>query len=533
MIATQQQQQQQQAADATMLADALPIFINGCEKLASGLTKRTTVDDVKYAMLTVSDPHFAADQDMDAYGIFEQWQGNERLLDAKLKIYKLIRTWQSLPGQQLDQVKFVIKRKRVVHHHQHHHQQQQQHQQQEPKVARIAKLAAPLVASEPSQQTPCKQAPKSPQRFAFCTLSPATDKSWNVRQKSSYIQRELAAAARHRSPSSSNEECENTSRRYASIKRFNAAACKSSSVKKSALIELVNKQNDIIATQLTRIASLDEQHEQENQQQQQTVANKKSSTSSFINKCLSIGKQRLNRCKSNDVCRYKRIDADESSNMEQMDARDVSAAIGFEPSTEFETIEYARLCADYVKADARLSGQLRRADHLQAELRATRKLARSEDKARLQHAELSELDGELARFDDIISLKTKFIESLESELKRLELHQTETADNEMSVPATLPRSLAHTPSSATSSTSSTSSVFTSVSAISESQASKYNYKQSQAQHAVSALRMDTFASANVSSNSSSSSAGGDNESDTGISSANSDDLSNSHLETLV
>ena len=71
-----------------LLVEKLPIVINGNEKYASGLTKRTTVDDVKYAMLSVSEPSFQIEH-LDDYALFEKWQGNERILDGKIKIYKL------------------------------------------------------------------------------------------------------------------------------------------------------------------------------------------------------------------------------------------------------------------------------------------------------------------------------------------------------------------------------------------------------------------------------------------------------------
>ena len=95
------------------LVETLPISVNGREKVASGLTKRTTIDDIIFAMLSVSDSKFTRDNLVD-YAIFEKWQGNERMLDGKLKIYKIIRLWQSLPGDQLNQVKFTIKKRKFA-----------------------------------------------------------------------------------------------------------------------------------------------------------------------------------------------------------------------------------------------------------------------------------------------------------------------------------------------------------------------------------------------------------------------------------
>ena len=88
----------------------LPVFVNGKEKQATGLTKKTTVDDLKFAILSVSDSKFNSET-LEDFGVFEQWQGNERILDGKIKVYKLLRVWQSLPGDQLSQVKFVIKKR--------------------------------------------------------------------------------------------------------------------------------------------------------------------------------------------------------------------------------------------------------------------------------------------------------------------------------------------------------------------------------------------------------------------------------------
>ena len=148
----------------TFGVDKLPIHINGFEKYATGLTKRTTVDDVKFAMLSVSDSKFNPDM-LEEFGIFESWQGNERLLDGKIKIYKLIRLWQSLPGDQLSQVKFMIK-KRKSQSHQH--------------TAQMAKVQK-LTCRDPNSIEQSNQRAKTPvsKRFAFCTLSPAMQKTWN------------------------------------------------------------------------------------------------------------------------------------------------------------------------------------------------------------------------------------------------------------------------------------------------------------------------------------------------------------------
>ena len=68
--------------------DQIKIVVNGTEKLATGLTKDTTVDDIKFAMLYSTIPKFKAEM-LNQYGLFEQWQSNERLLDSNVKIYKI------------------------------------------------------------------------------------------------------------------------------------------------------------------------------------------------------------------------------------------------------------------------------------------------------------------------------------------------------------------------------------------------------------------------------------------------------------
>lgn len=91
--------------------DKIPIRVNGVDRFASGLSKTTTIEEIKYAMLSVSEPDFRPEENA-AYGLFEKWHGHERLLDNKSKIYKVINFWKSLPGDQLSQVKFIIKKKK-------------------------------------------------------------------------------------------------------------------------------------------------------------------------------------------------------------------------------------------------------------------------------------------------------------------------------------------------------------------------------------------------------------------------------------
>ena len=193
----------------------IKIVVNGSEKLATGLTKDTTVDDIKFAMLYSTVPKFKAEM-LNDYGLFEQWQSNERLLDSNVKIYKIIKLWKQIPGDQLSQVKFVIKQK----------------------------------CSSKSNENK-----KSLKEFKYCSLSPSVQKTWNEnlvekKKKSSYIQKQLEKLNKieddlvsvNSIPSSawssgneSESECDanetrTVRKRYASIKRMNRV--RNSSVKR-------------------------------------------------------------------------------------------------------------------------------------------------------------------------------------------------------------------------------------------------------------------------------------------------------------
>lgn len=129
--------------------DQIKINVNGVDKLASGLNKETTVQDIKYAMLYSQGLHKLNSQILNDYGLFEQWQSNERLLDSNVKIYKIIKMWKQVPGDQLSQVKFVIKKK-------------------------------------------CSNVQTINRQFKFCSLSPSVQKTWNTcAQKSSYVKKQI------------------------------------------------------------------------------------------------------------------------------------------------------------------------------------------------------------------------------------------------------------------------------------------------------------------------------------------------------
>jgi hypothetical protein len=161
---------------------------------------------------------------LDDFAITEKWQGNERILDGRVKIYKLIRIWKSVPGNQLEHVKFVIKK-------------------------RAQKPILPVL----------KRAEETRTQFAFCTLSPELTKTWNVEKakrsgsKRSYVRRRLDTLASQISDKKEQEnQADNELNRYASIKKLNKS--KNSSIKKvdnetgfkRDLISLVKKQNELI-----------------------------------------------------------------------------------------------------------------------------------------------------------------------------------------------------------------------------------------------------------------------------------------------
>jgi hypothetical protein len=228
--------------------------------------------------------------------------------------------------------------------------------------------------------------------------------------------------------------------------------------------------------------------------------------------------------------------------------------------SSLDTKEYTKLCKDYFKVEHCLSTKLRKIQELKEELdemkafripeitghtaklaksivKTNKKLAQSVDTSKQQSEKITELSGALSRIDDIIASKSKFIESLELELQRLEGMQQSGNENSTEIKIVkasnehvqtfgAKKSLAYT---STSSTSSTSSVFTSISSISSSQAANYNFPTSNLNPN---LNKQQLASINSANKQNFVSYAGDNESDTGISSANSDDF-NTQLETLV
>ena len=550
-----------------VLVDKLPIFINGSEKYASGLTKRTTVDDVKYAMLSVSEPQFQIEQ-LNDYGIFEKWQGNERILDGKIKIYKLIRLWKSLPGDQLSQVKFIIKKRK----------------QTPPTNANIMKLSTrDSNIAEQQQQQHQQQSTKQSKKFAFCTFSPAMDKTWNyekAKRKSSLVKRQLNVAAcgqqentllsqftasdssdcdeysrdescnTDSSSSSSSAECNKfakNSNRYASIKRFNRS--RKSTVRrtqqmKKSFIELVNKQNEIIDRQLNNINN--ENNNISNNNCSSSRSRSKSITKFFRSKSLDkCDKSKLAKLHSKQQ-QQQQLAADAATANDELDENDIKQAFQLAAASSAESLqmddkqskEYSKLCKDYLKLQLSLNSKLQRIDDLKQELdefsqcdqldltqskrlnksimKTNKKLQTSIDTTQMQSTKLNDLSGALSRIDDIISLKEKFIQSLEKELQRLDSSAKLNELSEQTEETQPKKSLAYTSESASSSTS---SVLTSIS----QQQPQGTFTKISPKLNMSSSKYQQLPAYTTS---------GDNESDTGISSANSDDF-NSHLETLV
>jgi Ras association domain-containing protein 9/10 len=69
----------------------IPVWVCGTQKWVTGLTKRTTCDDVVYALLYNDDKHEA--ENTDKYTIHERWRDVERPLQGRTKILKIWRAW--------------------------------------------------------------------------------------------------------------------------------------------------------------------------------------------------------------------------------------------------------------------------------------------------------------------------------------------------------------------------------------------------------------------------------------------------------
>lgn len=67
----------------------IPVWVKGTQKWVTGLTKRTTCDDVIYALLYQDGIQHRTSE----YAIFEKWREVERPLQGRTKIVKVWRTW--------------------------------------------------------------------------------------------------------------------------------------------------------------------------------------------------------------------------------------------------------------------------------------------------------------------------------------------------------------------------------------------------------------------------------------------------------
>ena len=83
----------------------MPIWVGGCEKWVTGLTRRTTCDDVIYALLS-HEKNSHEDPDSLQYAVFERWRDVERPLQGRTKILKVWRAW----GPEQNSVKFSMRK---------------------------------------------------------------------------------------------------------------------------------------------------------------------------------------------------------------------------------------------------------------------------------------------------------------------------------------------------------------------------------------------------------------------------------------
>lgn len=69
----------------------IPVWFTGTQRWVTGLTKRTTCDDVIYALLYSEQKH--EDERTDKYTIYERWRDVERPLQGRTKILKIWKAW--------------------------------------------------------------------------------------------------------------------------------------------------------------------------------------------------------------------------------------------------------------------------------------------------------------------------------------------------------------------------------------------------------------------------------------------------------
>ena len=83
----------------------LPIHIGGCQKWVTGLGRRTTCDDIIYALLRhETNPNEYVK--VTNFAIFERWRGVERPLKGRTKILKVWKAW----GEERHHVQFYVRK---------------------------------------------------------------------------------------------------------------------------------------------------------------------------------------------------------------------------------------------------------------------------------------------------------------------------------------------------------------------------------------------------------------------------------------
>ncbi|KAI0212970.1 Ras association domain-containing protein 10 [Lamellibrachia satsuma] len=112
----------------------IPVWFSADEKWITGVTKRTTCDDVIYALLCQVGGDCVSD-DIGSYAVFERWRGVERPLTGRTKLLKVWRAW-GMEGSN-NGVRFYVRRldecsafdsscesirpRRSARRHHHHH----------------------------------------------------------------------------------------------------------------------------------------------------------------------------------------------------------------------------------------------------------------------------------------------------------------------------------------------------------------------------------------------------------------------------
>lgn len=84
----------------------IPVWVGGLQKWITGLTKKTTCEDIVRALLRAEGRPVAEEKDWCHYVIVERWRKVERPLESKSKILKVWKAW----GEEQSNVKLTLKR---------------------------------------------------------------------------------------------------------------------------------------------------------------------------------------------------------------------------------------------------------------------------------------------------------------------------------------------------------------------------------------------------------------------------------------